>query len=95
MRGLCSACNYYFQLLKEAGSCDDETSELDTSIDDVIEFIGDTLPALLATMQKSSRPDGSQSPKIPFSVLQMLERVVEWAKGKEKFEVIYQAQIIF
>ena len=80
---------FVFQLLKEAGSSEDETSELDTNIDDVIEFIGDTLPALFAKMQKSSHPDESQSPKISPSVLQMLEKVVEWAETKEKVEVIF------
>ena len=64
---------FIFQLLEEAGSSDDE---LDTNIDDVIEFIGDTLPVLFANMQKSSHQDESQSPKIPPSVLQMLEKVV-------------------
>lgn len=73
-------------MLKEADSSEDETSELDTNIDDVIEFIGDSLPALFTKMQKSSHPDESPSPNIPPSVLQMLEKV-EWAKTKEKFEV--------
>ena len=55
----CVLYNFIFQLLK-AGSSEDEASELDTNIDDnMIEFIGDTLPALFAKMQTFSHQDES------------------------------------
>ena len=48
--GVWDLCNFIFSC-SEADSSEDETSELDTNIDDVIEFIGDTLPALFTKMQ--------------------------------------------
>lgn len=60
--------------------------ELELDVDDVVEFIGDTVPPLLS--DKSSDQVETESPtEVTHTVKEMLIKIAQWTKTKKKFEV--------
>lgn len=80
------------QLIKKATS-DDDHENLDICLDlnDVIEYIGDTVPPLFSSVISSPSVTASdtKTPEFPTVVKDMLEKVLVWTTGKLKFEVYY------
>lgn len=70
------------------------SEELEIDVDDVVEFIGDTVPPLLsATSTSAAQCEGDSPCEMSQSVLQILGKVVEWTK-KKKFEVKYTLVVV-
>lgn len=77
-------------MINEAAQCtSDEDVHLD--IDDVIEFIGDTVPHVLSVSTCTSTTESTG--KLPQNVTDMLQKLVDWMKNKQKFEVSHAKNI--
>ena len=57
------------------------------SIDDVVDFIGCEVPAILQKMSISKRQVSVVSGGLPLIIQQVLEKIVQWASQKPKCEV--------
>ena len=74
------------QLIKKAKS-EDSTITLD--LNDVIEYIGDTIPPLFQSSipSQSIGTTNKEISEFPLAVRNMFEKILLWMTGKRKFEV--------
>ena len=77
----------YLQLIKEARSYVSE-DDIEIDVDDVVEFLGDTIPSILSAGSSSTAQSESDAqPEMPQVIIEFLHNLVQWMKKKEKFEV--------
>lgn len=62
--------------------------DIGIDVDDVVEFLGDTIPSILSAGSSSNAQSESDAqPEMPRIIIEFLHNLVQWMKTKQKFEV--------
>jgi hypothetical protein len=81
------------QLIKQANTTRNDAVENLADLNDVVEYIGDTVPPLFAALTHATSTTSQLSETeqtLPCVVEDMLQKVLIWSQGKKKFEVCAQ-----
>lgn len=62
--------------------------DIEIDVEDVVEFLGDTIPSILSAGSSSdAKSESDAKPEMPQVIIEFLHILAQWMKKKEKFEV--------